>query len=83
MFQTKTVQKIKTHIVRLITFFCKSCHLEDDVEKYCAARQSTDDNTIQHIQIASWITKATNTHSEYVTLIAFPLQQWLCERALL
>jgi hypothetical protein len=23
----------------------------------------------------------TNTHSEYVILIAFPRQQWLCERA--
>ena len=23
-----------------------------------------------------WIPKATNTHSEYVILIAFPLQQW-------
>jgi hypothetical protein len=26
-------------------------------------------------------TKATNTHSEYKTLIAFPLQQWLYDRA--
>jgi hypothetical protein len=26
-----------------------------------------------------WITKATNTHSEYVILIYFPQQQWLCE----
>jgi len=25
--------------------------------------------------------KATNTHSEYVILIAFPRQQWLHERA--
>ena len=25
-------------------------------------------------RIACWIHKATNTHSEYVTLIAFPLQ---------
>jgi len=25
--------------------------------------------------------KDTDTHSEYVTLIAFPLQQWLRERA--
>jgi hypothetical protein len=33
------------------------------------------------MRIACWITKATNTHSEYVTLIAFPLQQWLHERA--
>jgi hypothetical protein len=29
-----------------------------------------------------WITQATGTHSEYVTLIALP-RQWLCERALL
>ena len=27
------------------------------------------------------ITNATNTHSEYVKLVAFPLQQWLRERA--
>jgi hypothetical protein len=25
--------------------------------------------------------RATNTHSEYVIFIAFPLQQWLHERA--
>ena len=27
------------------------------------------------------IPNATNTHSQYVILIAFPLQQWLNERA--
>ena len=26
-----------------------------------------------------WIPKATDTHSEYVIFIAFPLQQWLHE----
>jgi len=31
--------------------------------------------------IACWITKATNTHSEYVILIAFSLQQRLHERS--
>jgi hypothetical protein len=30
-----------------------------------------------------WIPNATNTHSEYVTLIALPLQQRLHERSLL
>ena len=30
--------------------------------------------------IAVWITKATDTHSEYVILIAFPRQKWLQER---
>ena len=30
---------------------------------------------------AWWVSKATNTHSQYVILFAFPLQQWLQERA--
>ena len=33
------------------------------------------------MRIVCWITKATDTNSEYVTLIASPLQQWLRERA--
>jgi len=28
---------------------------------------------------ASWTTKATKSHSEYVLLFFFPLQQWLQE----
>jgi len=33
--------------------------------------------TIWRMRIACWIPKATNTHSQYVILIAFPMQQWL------
>ena len=36
---------------------------------------------IRRTGFACWITKATDTRSEYVILIAFPLQQWLRERA--
>ena len=36
--------------------------------------------TIWRMHFASWIIKTTYTHSEYV---AFPLQQWLRERALM
>ena len=36
--------------------------------------------TIWHMHIAGWIRKGTNPSSEYVILIAFPLQQWLHER---
>ena len=39
------------------------------------------DNIIQRMRFACWITKATDTHSEYVILIAFPRQQWLRERS--
>jgi hypothetical protein len=37
--------------------------------------------TTWRMRIACWIPKSTNTHSEYVILIAFPLQQWLQESA--
>ena len=37
--------------------------------------------TIRHMHFACWIPKATNTRPEYLILIAFPLQQWLHERA--
>jgi len=33
------------------------------------------------MRIAYWIPKATNTLSDYATLIALPLQQWLYEHA--
>ena len=36
--------------------------------------------TMWHMRIGCWIPKATNTNSEYVIPIAFPLQQWLHER---
>jgi hypothetical protein len=35
--------------------------------------------TIWRMSVEYWVTKATNRHSEYVILIAFPLQQWLYE----
>ena len=37
------------------------------------------DITVQRMHIAGWIPNATNTHSEYVIRIAFPLQQRLRE----
>ena len=39
--------------------------------------------TIWRIRFACWITKATDTLSEYVILISFHGQKWLRERAYL
>jgi len=74
MFQTKFVEKFKTHIFCSITFFQKSFSLWNNVEKYF---QTTDDNTIWRMRFACCIPKATDRYSEYVILIAIPLQQWL------
>jgi hypothetical protein len=39
------------------------------VEKYGRARQATDGNIIRRMRFACWVTKATDTHSEYVILL--------------
>jgi hypothetical protein len=49
--------------------------------EYVRARQATGDNIIRRMRFACWITKAIDTHSEYIILIAIPLQQRLRERA--
>jgi hypothetical protein len=51
------------------------------VEKYDRARQATDDNIMKLMRISCWISKAADTQSEYVILIASPRQRWLRERA--
>jgi hypothetical protein len=63
IFQTKVVDKIKTHILSSIIFFRKSCRLWDNVEKYGIVGQATHDNIIRRMRTARWIPKATNTHS--------------------
>ena len=43
------------------------------------AIQAIDDNAIWRMHFACWLTKATDTHSEYLIVIAVPLQEWLHE----
>jgi hypothetical protein len=50
-------------------------------EKYCRSGQAADGNIIWRMSFQCWITKDTNTHSEYVVLISFPQQQWLHKHA--
>ena len=44
MFQTKVVEKIKTHISSSVNCFPKSYRLWDNMEKYFRAEQGTGDN---------------------------------------
>jgi len=65
----------------LNSVFRKSCCLRDNMKKYGIARQTTEYNMKRHVPFGWWITKATNTNSECIISIAFPLQKWLKERA--
>jgi len=77
IFQTKVVEKLETHILSLITFFGKSCHLWDNVEKFCRAEHPRMKIWCMHI--SCWILKATkcthrlcNTHCfSTVTVVAW------------
>ena len=40
------------------------------MEKYGTAGQATDENIMWRMRFSYWITKATETHSEYIILVA-------------
>ena len=46
------------------------------MEKYGTDGEATDANIIRRMRYKRWITKITDTHSEYVIFIAVPRQQW-------
>ena len=53
--------------------------LLDNVEECGRDRRAIDGSITGRMRFASWITKATDPHLEYITLIAFPQKQWLRE----
>ena len=80
LLQVKVVDKIETHIVGPIIFLFENRAVYE-IMWINIAQPDRPQMTIWRMRIACWIPKATNTHSEYVTLTAFPLQQWLHESA--
>ena len=59
MFQTKVVEKIKTHILCSVTFFFENRAVCEIMwKKYCRVGQFTGDNIIWRMRIACWVTKA-------------------------
>jgi hypothetical protein len=67
MFQTKVVEKIKSHVLSSVTFFFKSYRVWDNVEKYGRTGQATNNDIIRRMRFACWITKVTNTLRIYNT----------------
>jgi len=81
MSQTKVVEKIKTHILCSAIFFFSENRAVYEIMWKQVVERGRPQMTIWRMRIPCWIPKTTNTHSQYVTLIAFPQQQWLQERA--
>ena len=60
-FRKTVIEKIKTQFLCSITIFRKSHYLWYNVEKYCGAREITDDVAIWRIRVSHCISKATST----------------------
>ena len=78
-FQNKSVsdesyrENQNTHFMYNNFFFEKSCRLRDNAKKKNIVQPDMIQMAIRRMHFACWISKATNTPSEYVILTAFPL----------
>ena len=76
--------ELRNAIISFVMSVCPSVRMEQRGSywtEFDEIGNGRSQETIWCMRIACWIPKATNTYSEYVTLIAFPQQQWLHERA--
>ena len=75
-FSDKSSRENQNTCFMLNNYFRQSCPLWDNEEKILYSRRG---HKWQH-GVCS-ISKAINTHAQYVILVTFPLQKWLHERA--
>jgi len=82
MLQTKVVEKIKTHFVFSNFFFLENCAVNEIMWKNTVGPVRPQ-VTIWRMRIPYWIREATDAYSECMIglCIAFPLRQWLHDRA--
>jgi hypothetical protein len=74
----KAVSEMTVYILCSITYFENHVFYEI-ILKYMVETDRTQ-MRVWHMRFACWIPKAANTHSEYVIIISFPLQQCLHKR---
>jgi hypothetical protein len=70
----KTSRENQQHILGYITFFKNNAAYE--IMWKNIVQPDRPQMTVWRMCIECWIPKSTKSHSEYVILIAFPLQQW-------
>ena len=78
MFWIYFPEKIKTHVLCSTNFFPEDLAVYEIMWKNMVQPNRPQVATWR-MRFACWITKATDTHSEYVISIAFALQKWLNE----
>jgi hypothetical protein len=75
MLHSKVVKQPNTHLM-FNNFFSENRAVYEIMWKNILDTDRPQ-MTIWRMRIACWMPNATNTHPDYVRVIAFPLQQWL------
>ena len=83
MFQKKCCRQYQNTHFMFSNFFSPENRAIYNVMRKNMEGPDRSELTIRPIRFTYWVTKATDTHSEYVILIPFPQQRWLQEWALL
>jgi len=81
MFQTEVVEKITTTILGSLKFSLIIVPFLRQSGKICKDRQATDDSIKWRMRFVCWVIKSTDTHSQYIILIAFPREKSFRERS--
>jgi hypothetical protein len=80
MVQTRVIEKIQTRVSRSKKYFPQNVAVYQIIWKNIVDPKRPQ-MTVWGMRIACWIPKSKNTHSEYVLLIDFLLQEFLPDRA--
>ena len=67
----KVKERIKTHILCSINFFPENCAVYKTMLKN-TVKPDRPHTTVKRMRFVCWMTKATDTHSEYVIFITVP-----------
>ena len=79
MFQINVVEKTKTHFV--LSNICFENRAVYEIMWKNIVEPGMPHVIVRCMRITCWIPKTTNTHSDYVIIMFFPLQQWFCTNA--
>ena len=71
-----------THFCSIFFLFFKNCAVYEIVWEVIV-KLVRPQMTILCMRVVCCLPKTTNTHSEYVTLVALPLQQWIHEHTII
>jgi hypothetical protein len=75
MFQTKNCRESQNTHSLFSNFFPKNLAVFEITWKKNVVQPGTPQMALRRMGISCWVPQPTNTHSEYVTFIVFPLQR--------